>query len=160
MTEKNREEDSFTRKMRMYERRQIAQREVYVNAIFEGSRRFDSAILFVSGGALLLSIAFLRDFVPEPTWNMRVLLVTSWALFVVAIICIVLSFHYSQNAYNQRVREIDIAMSTQDFSRLESTPDWGKRTNDLNDAALITFILGIVTSSLFAAIAVLFPAGI
>lgn len=81
----------------------LEDRKMLVDAWREGSRTFDKAILTFGSGSFAVSIAFLKDVVPNPLPNTLWLLGWSWILFSAALIIILFSFIASQNACQAQI---------------------------------------------------------
>lgn len=97
---------------------------------------FDKAVLTLSGGALALSIAFIRDIAPN--MNSKNWLIASWLCFGVSILFILFSFITSQiDCY----RALEAGDKTGKASRL--TWFW-------NYSATLLFTSGVIFLSVFA----------
>lgn len=81
----------------------LEERKILIEALREGSRTFDKAILTLASGSFGFSIAFIKDIVPNPLSNTLWLLGCSWVLFSLSIIIILLSFIFSQNACKAQI---------------------------------------------------------
>jgi hypothetical protein len=113
--------------------------------------QFDKAILTLSGGALALSIGFIKDVVPLSRALWKPLLVTSWLGFALAVLLTVVSFQVSQRAYEF---QIDCAQDYYVNNRVDAL----KRRNHysvcvrrLNIVAIVTFMLAVVLTICFVA---------
>lgn len=120
--------------MYLDERRLLVEGEVQVAA------RFDKSILTLSGGALLLSMTFVKDIVsgsPNDTWA----LIVSWILLGMAIAAMLTSLLTSQRAY-QRQRDI---LDKQYGSRggRDECNWWAWSTKWLNRISITIFLVAI-----------------
>lgn len=123
------------------ERRLLVEGEVQVAA------RFDKSILTLSGGALLLSMTFVKDIVsgsPQDTWA----LVVAWISLGIAIAAMLISLLISQKAY-QRQRDI----LDKHFGNSKSGDErngWACGTKWLNRISIIVFLVAISFLGYFA----------
>lgn len=71
----------------------------------EASNSLDRALLSLAGGALGLSIAFVKDFTPDPThiWALR----ASWILLGLSLVTVVLSFIASVEVHKRLIAGLD-----------------------------------------------------
>ena len=114
--------------------------------------QFDKAILTLSGGALALSIGFIKDVVPLSRAVWKPLLISSWVGFAVAVLLTVVSFLVSQRAYELQIQ------SAQDYF-VDDVADALNRRNHcsrwvrmLNIAAISFFMIAVVLTISFVAV--------
>lgn len=124
----------------------LEERKLLIEALREGSRTFDKAILTVSSGAFGLTIAFMKEIAPEPFQNTLWLIATSWICFSISLIVILLSFLFSQIACRE---QIDIAYDSM-LRNMERQTKWGKITTLCNYISIVTLIAAIVFWGFFA----------
>lgn len=103
---------------------------------------FDKAILTYSSGALGLSLAVLKDFVPIQTAQFAWALYASWILFTVAIVVTTLSFLLSQNGLRAQIAAAEAYYLRGDNNALNNTN--GRATELAAWLQAATFMLGIV----------------
>ncbi len=131
------------KQMYLDERRLLVEGEVQVAA------RFDKSILTLSGGALLLSMTFLRDIIggtPKDTWT----LIVAWLLLGVTIAAMLVSLLTSQKAY-QRQRDI-LDKHFGDSNGGDEPNCWACGTKWLNRISIIFFLVGITFLGYFTVI--------
>lgn len=77
----------------------LSQREMLIQREFEISRDRDKWALTVAGGALGLSVTFLKDVINLQTSQHHWLLGMGWILLVSAVGCLLVSLYYSERAH-------------------------------------------------------------
>lgn len=116
------------------------------------AENFDKAILAYSTGALGVSLAFLKDFIPITKAVHAWLLYGSWSLFVVSIIATTLSYVTSQLGIS-RQQEINEAYYLDGKEEaLRERNFWAVFTEWLNFLSGLIFICGIIFTTLFVAL--------
>jgi hypothetical protein len=108
---------------------------------------YDHAVLALSGGALGVSIAFLKDIVKpgqaQDTW----LAGLAWLAWCASLACTLWSHYWSTRAMRRAVEEFD-AGEAKRKTRLGGLAD--QLTVGLNVAAGVAFIMGAVSFATFA----------
>lgn len=82
-------------------------RKWLVETEHQASRDFDKAITTLSAGALGISIAFVRDLVPEPVLHSVKWLGSSWVLLSLSLLAILISLLISQFALRRAIGQVD-----------------------------------------------------
>lgn len=125
----------------------MQQRKGYSDGARDAYQRFDQTIVALSGGAIVLSITFLKEIGHTPEslpW-----LFGSWACFLVASLSAFLSLLTSGEADRERIAQIDCLVESGDCN--ESKADrLGSVTSKLNYIALALCILGVTLIIMFA----------
>jgi hypothetical protein len=68
---------------------------------------FDKTVLSLSGGALGISFAFVKDIVgSQPLTNSAYLLI-SWIAWGISVTCVLASFYFSQQALRHAIKQVD-----------------------------------------------------
>lgn len=122
------------------------QRQTYFDALREEARKFDTHILTLAGGALGLSLTFIRNLIPsgqEP--KAKVLIVSAWGCFALTLLVILISFMTSQAACERQIIELERG------EPLRSNC-WRIITKGLNILSILTFIIGVALFVIFAAL--------
>jgi hypothetical protein len=115
-------------------------RQHCVDAGQKAQDSYDRAILSLAGGALGVSLVFLKDVVGAKPVVSRDVLVGAWAFWTLSILFILGSFITSQRALGTAVKQIDAGkIRTEVPGRVFSF-----LTVVLNSAAGISFVLGVV----------------
>lgn len=124
----------------------LDERKLLVDAIREGARSFDKAILTLSAGAFGLSLTFIKQIAPTIQPGTICLLITSWVFFGVSILVTLISFLTSQSACKHQIEILEAKLAKEDNDT--NTP--AKFTKVLNITSIIMFIIRIVFLSTFA----------
>jgi len=106
---------------------------------------FDKTVISLSGGALGISFAFVKDIVGnKPLTNSRFLM-GSWIAWGVSVTCVLASFYFSQQALRRAIKQVD-----QD-EIYEQTPGGflSKLTTVLNALSALLFLVGLVFIVIF-----------
>jgi len=108
-------------------------RDWLVRAHHMASRDFDKALMTLSGGALGISLIFVRDYAPHPAhkWTLAI----SWASLGVSLLVILVSFLASQEEIHRLIREMD------EGKQAPRPHKWVTRA--LNYVAGIGFVMGV-----------------
>lgn len=123
------------------ERRLLVEGEVQVAA------RFDTSILTLSGGALLLSMTFVKDIAsgsPQDTWA----LVVAWISLGIAIAAMLISLLTSQKAYQQQRDILDKKFGNSNSG--DERNGWACGTKWLNRISIIVFLFAVLFLGYFA----------
>ena len=128
-------------------------RRELIDAHRDNSRSQDRTVLTLSGGALVLSIAFVSDISTNPSWEG--LLIVAWVRFALSVAALLLAFPVATKRIDDQIAAI-----TQDIYQYQSAPptppkkqkNWIGR---LNATALVGFYVGLVAIGVFATINVL-----
>jgi hypothetical protein len=112
-------------------------RKVLEQAYQKQSEAYDKAVLSLSGGALGLSMTFIRQIV-QGSPNRVLLLALAWSGFAVSILAIFISMLTSQWAIRKSVCQID-----EGNAEAQHTGGWSTVTACLNILACISLVFGI-----------------
>ena len=121
-------------------------RQGLVNSKFKVAEGFDKALLALSGGALGISMTFIKDIVTRPGYKW--ILVISWTCFGLAIIILLLGYLVCRKAYMQEIVSLD-AIQEKSKKTNNKKNAWTKATEVANTFALIFFITGLVLLATF-----------
>lgn len=99
---------------------------------------FDKTVLTLSGGALGLSLTFLRSIVDLATVVQTQCLLAAWIFWVVSLICVLLSFWMSARAMRKAIQQVDNCKLGQE--RLGGFWNWA--TENLTFGGGLFFIFG------------------
>jgi len=69
---------------------------------------FDKAVLSLSGGALGISIAFMKDIIGTDPAVQLVLLLAAWACWGLSVVIILWSYFTSQRAMREAIKQVDV----------------------------------------------------
>jgi hypothetical protein len=106
-------------------------RQRLVEAHQKSSEAYDKAVMTMAGGALAISLVFVRDYAPHPAhkWTLGI----SWSLLGLSLLLILVSFLASK----EEIRDLIKAMDKQE------PPGGMWVTRILNFAAGASFIVGV-----------------
>lgn len=87
------------------------QTEEYRNHLVESRQKafedFDKTVLALSGGALGISITFVKDLLGPGTLACRGCLLTSWVCWGASVLTVLVSYYASQLTLNRAIKQID-----------------------------------------------------
>lgn len=122
--------------------RMAAYRQSLINADHVAAGDFDKAIMTLAGGALGLSLGFLRPgSSPQASWT----LATAWGLLVLSLLSTLISFLSSQEALRKAIWQLDHGS----IHRQQAGGWFSSFTRALNYAAAFCFILGLAFLTAF-----------
>ena len=70
--------------------------------------QFDKGILTIATGALALSITFVKNLVPNPINNTKILLVLTWVFLGSSMLITLLSFLLSHQAFIKAIKDLSV----------------------------------------------------
>lgn len=132
----------------------LEERKSLVDAEREGSRLFDRAILTLAAGAFGISLAFIRQIVPNIKSGTLFLLICAWAGFSLSILSTLISFLTSQSACSRQRDILEAEYFNSDDKRPENKMKnipaiWTKR---LNIISVVSFLAGVILLAIFSSI--------
>lgn len=121
-------------------------RQFLIDTRIKLNESYDKLIITLSGGALALSITFLKDVVGSKGIDHPQFLLISWALFVCSLSSILCSILFGLSAYKKALKQVDnetilIEKAGGKSSSLSAVMHW---------LAAICLMFGLVFISLFA----------
>ncbi len=120
-------------------------RDFLVEAEQQVQDDFDKAVLSLSGGALGISFAFVRDIVGDQPLVSPELLFASWMAWGVSILFILVSIFTSQYAFGQAIKQIDNRVA----NARTAGGWWSTVTEWLSLLAGVAFFAGVVLIAIF-----------
>jgi hypothetical protein len=133
----------------------LDERRSLIDAEIDQSRLFDRAILVLSSGALGLSLTFIDKAVPNIDGDTLRWLKTGWVFFIGSLLSTLVSFQVSQAALKRQRDIIDYLYSLPAEDKensTETTNKFAKRTFRLNISALLLFVAGTISLTVFVAL--------
>ena len=122
-------------------------RKLLVSADQKSQEDFDKTVLTLSGGALGISFAFLKDIIGTEPIHYAALLITSWSAWGLSMLCVLTSYFCSHMAIRRMIRQID-----EDTFHIEKKGGaWRDATASLNVVGAVFFIAGVLSITVFAA---------
>jgi hypothetical protein len=109
-----------------------------VNAEQKAQEDFDKTVISLSGGALGVSFAFVKDIVGPAKWQDSSLLLYAWESWGISIIFMLFSYYISLRALRKAIQQVDNA-------DLNKSPGgaYGVFTDILTIGGAILFIVGV-----------------
>jgi hypothetical protein len=107
---------------------------------------YDRAVFVLAGGALGLSLTFVREIAPIPRPCSIPWLGASWFLFVLSLISTFCSLLTSQHAFLVAIRQVDegVIYTSEPGGRLQTA------TTMLNVSSAVFFVAGVICLVIFA----------
>jgi hypothetical protein len=120
-------------------------RSYLVAADQKAQEDYDKNLLTLSGGALGISFAFVKDFISDNVIVLPTLLFFSWISWGMSIVGVLFSFYFSMRAIRKSIDQVDKGVI------YSSQPGGGysKITSILNLLSGLFFITGIVLIAVF-----------
>lgn len=85
----------------------VSYRTMLIEATHSLNASFDKLVVTLAGGALAVSIAFLKDIISIDQIVHPWLLLTAWCLFVASLACILGEILFGIEAYQMAIRQLD-----------------------------------------------------
>jgi len=107
---------------------------------------FDKTLIALSGGALGVTITFIKDIVGESEIQSRELALYAWSAWAVSLSSLLLAFYFGTSAYRYAIKKLD-------EGKLDSKNPGGifsSITNILNIVGGVSFIVGVILFVRFA----------
>lgn len=145
----------------------VKERDGLRDASLQISERYDKWMLFLSGGALALSVTFIEKIAPHPRPWSFVILLFAWALLIIAVVLELHALATSQRALTEQVTLLDreyqnfLQSLSQDEHAVAVGPvgspataenEYVAKTRTLNAWSLRSFVTGIILLCLFSAL--------
>ena len=126
----------------------LAERRELITSEADQARLYDRAILTLSGGALGLTLVFIRDVVPKLREGTEGYLIAGWGFLIVSLLATLISFHTSQLALRRQREILDDTYEPSDKREIRAGKPVnmpGIWTNFLNWLSLAAFIMGTIS---------------
>jgi hypothetical protein len=131
----------------------LEERKSLIISAKEVALQYAKAIMVLSGGALSLSMTFLKDYVQNPIHESKVYIKSAWLTFSISLICIVVSFLLSEIAFRKQVEIIHSLINNLSNNPNENKVNVNNPYNNwiilLNILAMVFFVIGVVMVYLF-----------
>ncbi len=126
----------------------LQHREFLMQGALEESKSFEKYLVTLSGGALGLSIAVVKDIVSNPASETRWLLVATWFLFGGSLVFSLISFFIGQFAWRWQCDLLDLHY---EGVLKESRNWWAIAVVALQGLSLAILLLGVAALGAFLA---------
>jgi len=138
------------------EKRYLDHRHLLIQGRFLVSASLDKALLTLSGGALAVSMTFVKDIAKNPTWTW--VLVGAWISFGFTVGVMLLSIYVCQLAYKREREILDVKQRRK--SDKEQNNNITKRNNGAKNIwsilteigtliSMLSFMIGLVFLGIF-----------
>jgi hypothetical protein len=129
----------------------LSYREELTTGLLEGSSGYDNALLNLSSGGLLLSIAFITDIAETLSDQSKCLLKVSWGAFIVTILLVIVSFQLSRKALRAQIERVEkVRAGKKKWATLEKQNGWSTGVFWTNILAGVFFFIAVTTTAWFA----------
>ncbi|MBC8253456.1 MAG: hypothetical protein H8E35_05445 [Ardenticatenia bacterium] len=128
-------------------------RRFLISAEQKSQEDFDKTVIALSGGALGISFAFVKNFVGEQPPQKPCLLLISWMAWATSVTCVLASLYFSQQALRQAVKQID--SGSDEVYRATPGGVHSHLTRILNALGGLLFLIGVISLAVFASINIL-----
>ena len=106
---------------------------------------FDKTVLALSGGALGVTFAFIKDVIGQKPVTLPVLLFTAWISWGVSVSSILASFFFSQQALRKAIKQVDEGKIYKEYPG----GMYDRVTGVLNFLGLVLFLVGVILAVIF-----------
>ena len=144
----------------------VKERDSLNQSSLEISGRYDKSVLFLSGGALALSVTFIEKIAPSPVAWTFVLLAVAWFFLISCVVLELYALATSQTAINEQIRLLDLeydqflqnvagetpANFAQTVPSAASENTFTARTRRLNVWSLRCLVFGLASLCFFSGI--------
>lgn len=128
----------------------IAHRQFLVAAEQKAQEDYDKTVIALSGGALAVSFAFVKDILGEGAIQQTESLVAAWLLWALSLTAVLTSFYLSRWALRRSIESCDA------WERGEDCDSPGGRfvvpLRIMNAASALLFIAGVIAMTTFVAV--------
>ncbi len=129
--------------------RLLAERVSWLEQMRKSSDLFDKTLLLIAGGALTLSMAFLKDIAPRSPHQYTWLLVLGWFLLVGGLLITLIGMLFSVYSCKANITSVDLQITPPpDKAKLSCC--WSRLTSISNWITLVLTIAGISLITIFA----------
>jgi hypothetical protein len=124
----------------------VKYRDLLIEIEGKAQEDFDKTVLSLSGGALGISFAFIKDIVGDDPLIFTGYLIAAWVVWASSVTCVLSSYFFSQQALRKTIKQID-----QGAIYSETTGGaFSKITAILNAAGGLLFLAGVILIVIFA----------
>ncbi len=151
----NTDKDNIRSKDLEEDKRYLDQRRTLDEAEFKIAESLDKTLLTLSGGALVISMTFVKDIARNPVWTWALMI--AWILFGSSVTVLLVTSYVCQLAYKKERETLD-AKQRAKFNKHNKKLDeknevveneWSEATKVGNISALVIFLLGLIFLGVF-----------
>ncbi|RYD67243.1 MAG: hypothetical protein EOP84_30655, partial [Verrucomicrobiaceae bacterium] len=122
----------------------LSQLTVYRASLLDVAQKmqsdYDKGVITLSGGALGISLVFLKDVVGSNAWANAGFLLVAWMAWGASILCILASYFTSDQALRTAAEQVDLQLI---YLKLAKSP-WVTATKVLNAGGGLVFFAGVI----------------
>jgi hypothetical protein len=123
-------------------------RKMLIECEQKSQEQYDKAVIVLSGGALAISIAFVKDIIGEHTPVYTIFLAFAWGAWGVSLACVLFSFWFSSVALRKTIVQVDARRPHQSIT--SPGDGWTSILKWLNFAGGALFVAGAAFLFVFA----------
>ena len=123
--------------------RYLDERRALIEDKKNSTNPFDRTILSMSGGALGLSLIFIKQVAVNPSFVSSLVLAVSWFGFAASVVTILISFLSSSHAIQQQIDLLGRQYNGTEPDESNPTNQWTILTRHLNWVSLCCFLRGV-----------------
>jgi hypothetical protein len=127
-------------------------RQLLIDGEQKAQESYDKTVLSLSGGALGIFFAFVKDFIGAKTVNGPSWLLASWVFWGLSMFFVLLSFYASNQAMREGIRKVNSVISGADAKILNESQPGGRFDSlvaYLNFFGGLLFLFGIIAIVVF-----------
>ena len=114
--------------------------ETLTKGFFYSTEQFDKAVLFVSSGALAISMTFIEKIVPLKDAHCKQVLVFSWLFEALTILLFTINHYISKKAFNKRL---------ENYFRDKQNKEYDWLVKRINGATIFSLAIGLILLIIF-----------
>lgn len=126
------------------------QKTEYRNRLLDAEQKIgescDKTLITLSGGALAISVTFIKEVLGEEDAQFLCVLSFSWSLWAISLTSVLLALYFASHAYRNAIKALDAG--TLDLNRPGGV--FSLLTNILNAIGGLSFLLGVLFFLIFA----------
>ncbi len=124
----------------------VKYRDLLIEIEGKAQEDFDKTVLSLSGGALGISFAFIKDIVGDDPLIFTGYLIAAWIAWALSVTCVLSSYFFSQQALRKTIKQLD------EGSIYSETAGgtFSKITAALNATGGLLFLTGVILIVIFA----------
>lgn len=116
------------------------------------SEDYDKTVISLSGGALGISFAFIKDIIGDHPIVMKEILVFGWCYWGLSITLVLMSYFLNHLALRETITQFDNAVENSEISKIYSQRAGGFYsiiTGTLNALGGLLFLVGVILITIF-----------
>jgi phosphoglycerol transferase MdoB-like AlkP superfamily enzyme len=125
----------------------------YINQLREARlksyEQFDKTIITMSSGGLALSLAFLKDFIAWSDARNGWCLITSWILFAISLLSVLISFYFSPFEIDKQLNLTEDYYIEGKKESFRAKNTWTCLLKSLNAFSIITLMVAVAFTLAF-----------